>query len=118
MTVGVYRIFNVKNNKSYVGQSLDIDRRLHEHYRALNSLTVSHHSPKLQEDWDEYGPDAFEAEILEVCPEDKLEEREKYWIYFFDSATNGYNVRNCYNKAIKDELNKAIALLNNLKERI
>lgn len=118
MTVGVYRIFNTKNGKSYVGQSLDISRRLQEHYRSLNSFSICHHSPKLQEDWDEYGEDAFRAEVLEVCPEHKLEEREKYWIYFFNSAEEGYNVRTCYNKSIKEELDKAIQILENLKERI
>lgn len=118
MTVGVYRIFNTKNNKSYVGQSLDIKRRLEEHYRSLNSLSFSHHSPKLQEDWDKYGEDNFRAEILEICPESKLEEREKYWIYFFNSAEDGYNVRTCYNKSIKEELDKAIGLLKSLRDKI
>lgn len=118
MTAGVYRIFNTINGKSYIGQSLDIDRRLKEHYRSLTSLVCSHHSPKLQEDWDKYGEDNFRAEILEICPESKLEEREKYWIYFFNSADEGYNVRTCYNKSIKEELDKAITLLEELKNKI
>lgn len=118
MTVGVYRIYNIKNGKSYVGQSLDIKRRLEEHYRSLNSLSFKHHSLKFQEDWDKYGEEAFRAEILEVCPESELESREKYWIYFYDSANKGYNVRTCYNKPIKDEIEKAIQILENLKERI
>ena len=118
MTTGIYRIYNVKTGDSYVGQSLDINRRLQEHYRILNSLVHTHHSSKLQEDWDRYGENNFKAEILEVCPESLLEAREKYWIDFYDSAQNGYNIRSCYNQPIKDEIDKAIQLLSTLKERI
>lgn len=118
MTTGIYRIYNIVTNDSYVGQSLDVNRRLQEHYRTLNSLVHNHHSPKLQADWDKYGEDKFRAEVLEVCPESMLEAREKYWIDFYDSAENGYNVRACYNQPIKDEIDKAIELLSALKERI
>lgn len=119
MITGVYRIYNTITGDSYVGQSLDILRRLKEHYKTLNSLVYSHHSPRLQEDWDKYGEDSFRAEVLEVCPESKLEEREKYWIQFYGAdSENGYNVRVVYNKPIKDELDKAIEILTNLKERI
>ena len=118
MISGVYRIFNLKNGKSYVGQSLDIERRLNEHYRALNSLSHSHHSPKLQQDWNEFGEEAFMAEILEICPENRLEEREKYWIYFYNSAEDGYNVREVHNQRIKDELDRVIDSLVDLKGRL
>lgn len=118
MKTGVYQILNTKNNKRYIGQSLDIKRRLEEHYRMLNSLVYSHHSPKLQEDWDKYGEEAFVASIVEECPESKLEEREKYWIAFYNSADEGYNVVTVYNKPIKEEIDKAIEILTNLKDRL
>lgn len=118
MTSGVYKITCLKNNKVYVGQSLDISRRLHQHFNSLNSLTHRHHSESLQQDWDRYGSDSFLAEVIEECPSSKLEEREKYWIDFYDSAKNGYNAKICYNQPIKDEIDKAILVLENLKERI
>jgi len=118
MISGVYKITCIRNNKVYIGQSLDINRRLNQHFNALNSLTHSHHSKAFQEDWDKYGCDAFIAEIVEQVPPSKLEEREKYWIDFYKSDTEGYNVRGEYYKAIKDEIDSVIEKLNNLKEKL
>ncbi len=118
MTCGVYKITCLKNNKVYVGQSLDIYRRLSQHYKALQSLTHRHHSSRLQDDWDLFGEENFVAEIIETCPPNKLEEREKYWIDFYASDREGYNVRGEYNKPIKDEIDNAIKILTNLKERL
>lgn len=39
----------------------------------------------------EYGPESFTFELLEECPRNQLDEREKYWIEYFDSYTWGYN---------------------------
>ncbi len=118
MISGVYKITCLKNNKVYVGQSLDINRRLNQHYNSLNSLVHRHHSEDLQEDWDKYGEGCFIADIIEECPPQKLEEREKYWIDFYKSDEEGYNVRGGYNQPIKDEIDNAIKILTNLKEKL
>lgn len=115
---GVYRIYNKKTDRSYVGQSINVQRRLEQHYRSLNSLTYKHHSTTMQEDWDKYGEESFEAELLEKCPENMLEEREKYWIDFYNSAEDGYNTQACYNKQLKEEIEEAIQKLISIKERI
>lgn len=115
---GVYRIYNRKTDKSYVGQSINVGRRLEQHYRSLNSLTYKHHSTAMQEDWDKFGEDSFVAELLEKCPENMLEEREKYWINFYNAAEEGYNAQACYNKQLKDELSEVIGKLTEIKERI
>lgn len=39
----------------------------------------------------ELGVENFYLEILEECPKEKLNEREIYWIDYFDSFNNGYN---------------------------
>ena len=39
-----------------------------------------------------YGRDKFHITLLEECPIDLLNEREKYWISFYDSYNNGYNL--------------------------
>ena len=68
----------VPNGRRYVGQSVDIDRRLHQHFyllrvgRACNQI--------MQSSWDKYGEESFEAEILEECNESSLVDREKHWI--------------------------------------
>jgi len=30
--------------------------------------------------------------VIEECPKEKLDEREIYWIKFYDSYNNGYNL--------------------------
>ena len=38
-----------------------------------------------------FGKDAFEYSVIEECPEDKLLERETYWILEYNSIKDGYN---------------------------
>lgn len=38
-----------------------------------------------------YGLENFTFEEIEEVPQDKLDEREKYWINYYDSYKNGYN---------------------------
>ena len=37
------------------------------------------------------GPESFTYEILEMCDRDKLNERERYWVEFYNSKELGYN---------------------------
>lgn len=55
----------------------------------MKNGTESRH---LQFAYNKYGIDAFLFEIVELCPVDKLNEREIYWISYFDSYNNGYNL--------------------------
>ena len=95
MISGVYKITCLKNNRVYVGQSLDIERRLRQHFNSLNNLSYRHHSERLQEDWNKYGEGQFIASIVECCPANMLEEREKYWIKYWNTFylnKKGYNM--------------------------
>ena len=38
-----------------------------------------------------YGLNHFNIELIEECSNDKLNEREKYWINYFNSFNEGYN---------------------------
>lgn len=38
-----------------------------------------------------YGLNNFSFKIIEECSEKKLNDREIYWITFYDSYHNGYN---------------------------
>ena len=35
--MGIYKITNIVNNKVYIGQSVDIKRRLYQHKKGLNN---------------------------------------------------------------------------------
>lgn len=82
--IGIYKITNKITNKCYIGQSIHIEERFKEH------LWRSHNSSIHQAIMDE-GLDNFTFEVLEECPQSKLNEREKYWISYYDSFLNGYN---------------------------
>lgn len=47
---------------------------------------------ELYDDMRLYGIDAFEFDILEECPEEKLVEREEYYIALYNTAEMGYNI--------------------------
>lgn len=87
---GIYLIKNIVNEKSYVGQSQDMNRRIKAHIRDLNRN--AHCNPHLQKAWGKYGKDAFVFSVLEECPIELLNEREMYYIAKTDSFSSGYNM--------------------------
>lgn len=89
--IGIYAIVNKHNRKVYVGQSVNIQKRFKQHMDALERS--SHHSKKLQKDYDELGIGNFTFEIIELCTKEQLDEKEKDWMTKFDSIRNGYNVQ-------------------------
>lgn len=83
--VGIYLIRRLSDGMCYVGQSVDIIRRLKDHQR-LSKEYIDHAIQK-------HGVDAFVFEILELCDESNLNQREIHWIASIDSiAPNGFNL--------------------------
>ena len=75
--IGIYKITKKENGKSYIGQSNDIERRIKEHqYKRDIPIELA-----IQK----YGVNAFEYEIIEECSLDKLDEREMYWINYYNT---------------------------------
>lgn len=89
----VYGIFNIQNGKCYIGSTKDVSKRWSEHLASLEAQR--HGSSHLQYSWNLYGAVAFRFMTIEECPEDKLIEREQYWIEYFESYNGdlGYNSR-------------------------
>lgn len=83
---GIYKITNLINNKVYIGQAYDIVRRLGVHKRGAGSDTQIIDKAILK-----YGQDNFSYEVIEECPVEKLNEREIYWINYYNSYEKGYN---------------------------
>ena len=82
--IGIYKITKKSNGKSYIGQSNDIKRRINEH-QAKSDLVIDQAIQK-------YGINAFDYEVLEECSLKELDEREKYWIQYFNTYKGfGYN---------------------------
>jgi group I intron endonuclease len=90
---GVYRITNIVNGKSYIGSSVDVEKRFSEHKRTLKN--GYHRNIYLQRAWWKYGEDAFKFEMLEeVLKEEFLLTREQAWIDGLKcyQSENGYNI--------------------------
>jgi group I intron endonuclease len=79
---GIYAIVNTVNDKRYIGQSADIEKRFIQHGRDLcNKKSVNTH---LQHAWDFYGKELFEFEILEECAKDELNNLEIWYMERFN----------------------------------
>ena len=91
---GIYIIKNTFNEKVYIGQSVDIYCRWCTH-RGLGKEDASpnraEYNNKIHKAMRKYGRDKFYLEVLEQCDKELLNEREKYWIAFYNSFRNGYN---------------------------
>lgn len=87
--IGIYKYQNKLNGKIYIGQSIDIARRYEQHlYDAKNR-------PKKGTGVDlairKYGIENFDFSVIEECPTALLDDRECYWINYYNSYKNGYN---------------------------
>jgi len=88
---GIYGLRCKVNGKWYIGQSInDIGGRW-DKYRRLQCKSQS----KLYNALLKHGYDNFDKVIIETCEPrvEILNSRENYWMEFFDSVHNGYNVR-------------------------
>lgn len=68
--MGVYQIVNKKNNKIYVGSSLNLPGKFNSNRFQLE--LQSHYNKELQEDWNLYGADSFIFEVLENIDPQKI----------------------------------------------
>lgn len=87
---GIYKITYIPTGEAYIGRSTDVSNRFKEHILSCFSIGHIAHSSlhtKMARDgiWN------FTFELLEEVEKDKLNEREKYWIDFYDTKTYGLN---------------------------
>ena len=89
---GIYKITNIKNQKTYVGQSVNIAERFKQHIkRGLGAETATKN--KLYPAMYEEGVENFIFEIVEECPKEELNSREDFWQNFFHSIEYGYSIK-------------------------
>jgi group I intron endonuclease len=89
---GIYLIYNLANQRVYVGQSRNVRKRFSRHRGSL--LLGNHKNPHLQSAFNHYGEDKFVFRSVEYCEIENLTEREEYWIGQFNSMNRnrGYNL--------------------------
>jgi len=79
---GVYKITS-PTGRIYIGKSVDIYARWVD-YRKPYYITNTK-QPVITRSIKKYGVENHVFEIIEICEEDKLNEREVYWIAFYNS---------------------------------
>lgn len=95
---GIYRIYNIDTNKSYIGQAIKLKKRLLEHLGTFSKNNLQNIA--IYRAFNCHGEDKFSFEILykvdfEYNGKEELksilDEKEKYYIKEYDSYKNGYN---------------------------
>lgn len=87
---GIYAIVNARTGERYVGQSIDIQRRIRQQFARLRAGRS--HCPAMQAAFSR-DPSAFRTEILELCPRATLDPAEQRHM---DAAAAG----SLYNRAL------------------
>jgi group I intron endonuclease len=92
MGCGIYKITNKKNNKVYVGSSIELEKRKEKHFWMLKKGI--HDNKFLQSSFDRDGIENFTFEIIEICDMNELVEKENF--YILENNSNdmkfGYNL--------------------------
>jgi hypothetical protein len=87
---GIYKITNLKTEQCYIGQSVDIATRFKDHIKCGLGIDASA-TNKLYKAMQEDGVWNFTFELIEGCLRTDLNEKEKFWIDFYQSQKYGYN---------------------------
>lgn len=82
----IYQIINTINNKSYIGYTNNLEKRIYHHIKYLHGKTI------LSKAITKYGSENFIVKILEQPLKCDLQQREKYWIRFYNTNNIGYNL--------------------------
>ena len=86
----IYKVTNDINSKVYIGQTkFSVGIRWKQHLNKCRSKSFVNRP--LYNAITKYGEEHFKAEEIEECSNELLNEREKYWIEYYDSYRNGYN---------------------------
>lgn len=87
----IYKITNKMNGKVYIGQTKKtIEERFQEHLKKAKIHTNRY----LYDAMNKYGYENFIVSQIEKCPDNNLDEREIFWIAFYQSNNKlyGYNM--------------------------
>ena len=93
----IYKITNIQNNKVYIGQTIrPVEKRFHRHLNdALNNIIDTHLARAIRK----YGKENFSIQIIDTATtQEELNEKERYWIKYYNSVETGYNETDAISK--------------------
>ena len=86
----IYKITNKINGKSYIGQTIqNVKERFYQHCATKCSQEIL--NMVIHKAINKYGKSNFTIEVIEEVESTNLNDRERYWIRYYDSYNNGYN---------------------------
>lgn len=86
----IYKITNTINGKSYIGQTIqNVKERFYQHCATKCSKAVSNMA--IHRAIKKCGKSNFTVEVIEEIDSANLNDRERYWIKYYNSYNNGYN---------------------------
>ena len=94
----IYKITNIQNNKVYIGQTIrPIKDRFNRHINdAINNIIDTHFARAIRK----YGKENFIIEEIDKAQTlDELNQKEQYWIQYYNSVKEGYNETNAIYKS-------------------
>ncbi len=110
--IGIYYIKNIKNNKIYIGSSININKRIRRHF--FNLQNNKHPNNHLQMSYNKYGVKNFTFEIIETfenIDRNELFNIEEKYIKSYD-FNKIYNLTTIAKCGGAEKLNKVSLLLN------
>ena len=87
---GIYKITNLITEECYIGQSVNVQQRMKQHCKCGLGIQASA-TNKLYNNMQKEGVWNFSFELLEECPKELLNEKEKFWIEMYQSNKFGLN---------------------------
>jgi group I intron endonuclease len=113
---GIYCIRNSVTGMEYIGQSIDIRRRINDHFREAYNPRKYEYSSHLGRAIRKYGKESFVASTLILCEHERLDELEKAEISKHGTLfPKGYNFQPGGYCGMRDKPNDKMSKLSDAK---
>ena len=90
--IGIYKVIYLPESKVvYVGQSINIEGRFKQYKKYYNNPKELGYNSHFYRTLRKYGIDNFQFELIEECSVEELNDKEIYWIAYFDTFNNRCN---------------------------
>lgn len=114
----IYKITNIQNEKVYIGQTIrPIQQRFRRHINdAINNKLDTHFARAIRK----YGKESFIIEEIDsATSQEELNEKERFWINYYNSIETGYNETDAISKCGGNTYkSKNIEELQEIKEKL
>ena len=112
----IYKMTNIQNNKVYIGQTIrPIKDRFNRHMNdALHNIIDTHFARAIRK----YGKENFTIEEIDSAnTQEELNQKERYWIQYYNSVKDGYNetdaISKCGGNTYQSKTEKEIEVIKN-----